>query len=79
MSHAPRGWFYGREDQPPYWDGWVWTGPFQLINEHTACAPVVSASAGDSPMACGTGLAANRCWCPGQLPISNYETGGVRY
>jgi hypothetical protein len=27
----------------------------------------------------GTGLAANRCWCPGQLPISNYETGGVRH
>jgi len=59
-----------------YWDGWVWTGPFQLINEHTACAPVVSASTGDSPMASGTGLAANRCWCPGQLPISNLETGG---
>ena len=38
MSHAPRGWFYGGKDQPPYWDGWVWTGPFQLINEHTACA-----------------------------------------
>ena len=41
MSHAPRGWFNGGKDQPPYWDGWVWTGPFQLINEHTACAPVV--------------------------------------
>jgi len=54
MSQAPRGWFYGGKDQPPYWDGWVWTGPFQLINEHTACAPVVSASAGDSPMANGT-------------------------
>jgi len=60
MSHAPRGWFYGGKGQPPYWDGWVWTSPLQLINEHTARAPVVSASAGDSPMASRS--AASRCW-----------------
>ena len=75
MSHAPRGWFNGGKDQPPYWDGWVWTGPFQLINEHTACAPVVSASAGDSPMASGTGLAASRCWVLGSFPSRTTKRG----
>jgi len=75
MSHAPRGWFYGGENQPPCWDGWVWTGPFQLINEHTACAPVVSASAGDSPMACGTGGSPTAAGVLGSFPSRTTKRG----
>jgi hypothetical protein len=76
MSHAPRGWFYGGKDEPPLL-GRVGLDRSVPADQraHSVC-PVVSASAGDSPMASGTGLAASRCWCPGQLPISNHETGG---
>jgi len=76
MSHAPRGWFYGGEGQPRLL-GRVGLDRSVPADQraHSVC-PCSLRERGRLAHGERDRPAASPCWCPGQLPISNHETGG---